>query len=100
MLDYFGLVPTEKSILMSIIPDYIEENLINDLKIELKMEDIGKGIGFIVPLSSSSLYVKDAFKKQEGEIEMKKKEIQFLQRKRALRLSKLLKKRELLLLKQ
>ena len=76
MLDYFGLVPTEKYILMSIIPDYNEEAIINDLKIELKMEDIGKGIGFIIPLSSSSLYVKEAFKKIEGEIEMKNNEKQ------------------------
>ena len=68
MLDFFGLVPCEKVILMSIIPDYLEEDIINDLHKRAKLQEIGNGIGFTIPLSSSSKYIQDAFKgSQEGE---------------------------------
>lgn len=69
MLDFFGLIPCEKTILMSIIPDYQEQNLLLDLKKRMHLEEIGNGIGFTVPLSTSSKYIKDAFTNQkEGEI--------------------------------
>jgi len=61
MLDFFGLVPCEKIILMSIIPDYLEDDIINNLHKKFKLQEIGNGIGFTIPLSSSSKYVKDAF---------------------------------------
>jgi len=58
MLDFFGLVPCEKIILMSIIPDYLEDDIIDNLYKKFKLQEIGNGIGFTVPLSSSSKYVK------------------------------------------
>lgn len=61
MLDFFGLVPCEKIILMSIIPDYLEDDIINNLHKKFKLQEIGNGIGFTIPLSSSSKYVKEAF---------------------------------------
>lgn len=61
MLDFFGLVPCEKIVLMSIIPDYMEDDIINNLHKNIKLQEIGNGIGFTVPLSSSSKYVKEAF---------------------------------------
>jgi len=61
MLDFFGLVPCEKIILMSIIPDYLEDDIIDNLHKKFKLQEIGNGIGFTVPLSSSSKYVKEAF---------------------------------------
>ena len=67
MLDFFGLVPCEKVILMSIIPDYLEKEIIDDLHKKIKLQEIGNGIGFTIPLSSSSKYVRDAFKGVEGE---------------------------------
>ena len=67
MLDFFGLVPCEKVILMSIIPDYLENEIIDDLHKKIKLQGIGNGIGFTIPLSSSSKYVQDAFKGAEGE---------------------------------
>ena len=68
ILDFFGLVPCEKVILMSIIPEYLEEDIITNLHKNFKLQEIGNGIGFTVPLSSSSKYVKEAFnEKGEGE---------------------------------
>ena len=61
MLDFFGLVPCEKVVLMSIIPDYLEDDIIDNLHKKFKLQEIGNGIGFTVPLSSSSKYVKEAF---------------------------------------
>lgn len=68
MLDFFGLVPCEKIVLMSIIPDYLENDIINNLHKKFKLQEIGNGIGFTIPLSSSSKYVKEAFNVEaEGE---------------------------------
>ncbi len=72
ILDFFDLARTKKNILVSIIPDYIAKELWEYLKDVNKIKEIGKGISFTVPLSSSSKYVGDAFKKMEGEI-MKEK---------------------------
>lgn len=67
MLDFFGLVETEKYISMSIIPDIMEKKIFSKLDEDLKLKEIGNGIAFTVPLSSSSKYVRDAFKKKEGD---------------------------------
>ena len=68
MLDFFGLVPSEKVILMSIIPDHMEKDILKELKNKMKLQEIGNGVGFTVPLSSSSKYVNEAFlTKKEGE---------------------------------
>lgn len=64
MLDFFGLVQKEKRILLSIIPDYLEDNILHGIKNKLKLEEIGNGIAFTVPLSSSSKYIRDAFIKE------------------------------------
>ena len=72
MLDFFGLAKTEKIVLVSIVSDYYQKNIIEYLKEKTKIEEIGKGIAFVVPLSSSSIYLQDAFKKSEGD-EMKNK---------------------------
>ena len=67
MLDFFGLVETEKYISMSIIPDIMEKKIFSKLDEDLKLKEIGNGIAFTLPLSSSSKYVRDAFKKKEGD---------------------------------
>lgn len=67
ILDFFNLVPTEKNILLSIIPDVKEKEILNHLNEAMKIKEIGNGIGFTVPLSSSSKYILDAFSKEEGE---------------------------------
>ncbi len=67
ILDFFDLAKTKKNILVSIIPDYIAKELWDYLKDVNKIKEIGKGISFTIPLSSSSKYVSDAFKKREGE---------------------------------
>lgn len=67
MLDFFGLIPSEKVILMSIIPDYLEKDIIDNLHKKIKLQDIGNGVGFTIPLSTSSKYIKEAFEGSEGE---------------------------------
>ena len=71
ILDFFDLTKTKKNILVSIIPSSIEKELFDYLKDTNHIKEIGKGISFTVPLSSSSKYVSDAFKKKEGD-KMKK----------------------------
>lgn len=67
MLNFFGLSETEKYICMSLIPSYKEMSIFKSLKKEMKLNEIGNGISFSVPLASSSKYISDAFLKKEGE---------------------------------
>lgn len=63
VLDYFGLVETKKDIYLAVIPDYIEEKILNSLNKNFKIESPGTGIAFTVPISSSNRYVSQAFEK-------------------------------------
>lgn len=72
ILDFLGLKKTEKNILLSIIPDVIEKNIFSHLKDKTKINEIGRGIAFTVPLSSTSKYVMEPFKNVKGERNMEK----------------------------
>ena len=67
LLDFFGLVEADKYVCMSLIPDYMEEDIINKIKDDVKIEKVGNGIIFTIPLSSSSKYVIEAFNNKEGD---------------------------------
>lgn len=67
ILDFLGLSKTEKNILLSIISIDVEKNIINYLRNNARINEIGKGIAFTVPLSSSSKYVRDSFTLKRGE---------------------------------
>ncbi len=73
ILDFLGLTKTEKIILTSIIPDVQEKEILSYIKKEMKIKEIGKGVAFTCPLSSSPIYVKEAFKEKEGTL-MKNKD--------------------------
>ena len=66
ILDFLGLTKTEKIILTSIIPDVEEKEILSYIKKEMKIKKIGNGVAFTSPLSSSPLYIKEAFKEKEG----------------------------------
>ncbi len=67
ILDFLGLNKTEKIVFMSIIPDLQEKKILQYIKKEMKIKEIGKGVSFTIPLSSSPEYVRDVFNKEEGE---------------------------------
>ena len=72
ILDFLGLTKSEKNILFSIISEYEENNIISYLRNETKIKEIGQGVAFTVPLSSSSKYIMETFKDKKGE-KMKEK---------------------------
>ena len=72
ILDFLGLTKTEKIILTSIIPDIYEKEILSYLKKEMKIKEIGKGVAFTTPLSSSPRYIQEAFKDKKG-VKMKNK---------------------------
>ncbi len=74
ILDFFDLIPTEKNILLSIISSDLEKPIITYLRDHNKMNEVGKGIGFTIPLSSSPKYMQEAFKEKEDELMNKKSE--------------------------
>ena len=67
ILNFLGLTKTDKNILFSIIPDNLEKEIVGFLKNETNIKQIGKGIAFTVPLSSSPKYIQETFKDVEGE---------------------------------
>ena len=68
ILDFLGLTKTEKIILTSIIPDVYEKEILTYIKKEMKIKEIGKGVAFTTPLSSSPKYIQEAFKNKKGSI--------------------------------
>ncbi len=66
ILDFLGLTKTEKTVLFSIIPDTYEKEILNYIKKEMNIKEIGKGVAFTTPLSSSPQYVHEAFKEKRG----------------------------------
>ena len=67
ILDFLGLSKSKKNILTSIIPDIMEKDIFNYLNDNTKINEIGKGVAFTVPLSSSSKYIMEAFKDKVGD---------------------------------
>lgn len=72
ILDFLGLVKTSKNIMFSIIPDILENEIFNYLNGKTKIKELGNGIAFTVPLSSSSKYLQEEFRNREGEKVQKK----------------------------
>ena len=64
--------------MISLIPDIFERELFRDITHEMKVEDIGTGIAFTVPLTSSSKYVKETFSKREGKAMKNKRDYQLI----------------------
>ena len=67
VLDYFGLIETKKEIFMAIIPDYLKKDILNKVNETFNMDDVGTGIAFVIPISSSNKYLSDAFTKDAPE---------------------------------
>ncbi len=62
VLDYFGLVETKKEIFMAIIPNYLSRKILTKLKTAFSLDEVGTGVAFTIPISSSNKYLSDAFK--------------------------------------
>lgn len=65
ILDYFGLLETEKEIFMAIIPDYLSDELLDRIKVSFKLDKVGMGLAFTIPINSSNKFISDGFKKIE-----------------------------------
>lgn len=57
ILDSIGITETKKSIFLTIIPHYLEDDILFSLHEEYKIFTPGKGIGFVVPIASSNKYL-------------------------------------------
>ncbi len=67
ILDFLGLEKTEKNIFVSIIPDVMEKEILSFIRKEMRIKEIGKGVAFTSPLSSSPQYIHEAFKEKNGD---------------------------------
>ena len=65
LMNYFGINESEKLITFSVLPKSNSKHILRYLKSRLKMP--GKGIALTIPISSSTKYMKDIYKKEELE---------------------------------
>lgn len=54
VLDYLGIGQTEKSVLISLIPEYDEDAIMREIRAKLALYLVGRGISFTIPLSAVS----------------------------------------------
>lgn len=54
VLDYLGIGQTEKSIMLSIIPETDEELILKEIQKKMSLYRVGRGISFTIPLSGIS----------------------------------------------
>ena len=66
LLSYFGLADTEKEIYISIIPDYLSSEILSKINLEFDLVNVGTGIAFTIPISSSNKYLSDDFNRKES----------------------------------
>ena len=71
ILKYLGLNEIRKSIYFSLIPSNLEDTILKDLEIKLKLKEAGKGIAFTIALNSSSKFINDNLKGSEIKMEEK-----------------------------
>lgn len=83
VLDYLGIGQTEKSVLISLIPEYDEETIMREIRAKLALYLVGRGISFTIPLSAVSEIIANGItgastnKTMEGKKIMSDEERQF-----------------------
>ena len=61
ILNYFGLLETEKELFMAIIPEYLTNELLIKLKETFKLDRLGMGLAFTIPITGSNKFLSDSF---------------------------------------
>lgn len=62
LLEYFGLIEEEKTIITAVLPQMMCRHLLYDLENKINFNEHGMGIAFSIPLSSSTKYMVDFYK--------------------------------------
>lgn len=62
LLEYFGLIEEDKTIIISVLPPIVCRHLLDDLENKVNFNEHGMGIAFSIPLSSSTKYMLDYYK--------------------------------------
>lgn len=68
VLNYFGLLETEKELFMAIIPDYMCNEILYKLKDSFKLDKLGMGLAFTISITSSNKFISDSFKEFDGSV--------------------------------
>ena len=66
LLEYFGLEDVKKFIYISLVNSSIRRDIFNRIDEKLNLKNYGNGIGFSLPLSSSTKYILDNLSKEEN----------------------------------
>ena len=74
LLSYFGLIDTKKEIYTAIIPDYLTNDILNKINVEFDLKNVGTGIAFTIPITSSNKYLSDDFNKKSDRGEIMEKD--------------------------
>jgi hypothetical protein len=71
---YFGFNEIEKRVTYSLIPGYLEHNILTEIGHELKLYLLGRGIAFTMPLASISNIVEDAVLSSPERVDLRAKD--------------------------
>lgn len=66
---YFGFNEIDKCVTMSLIPDFLEHNILSAVGHSLKLYLGGRGIAFTIPLSGISNIINDAILESDDKVE-------------------------------
>lgn len=67
LMNYFGINESEKLIIFSVLPKSNSKHILRYLKSRFKINEPGNGIALTIPISSSTKYMRDIYKKEELE---------------------------------
>ena len=67
VLDYLGIGGTEKSVILSLIPESDEEAIMRELRARMSLYLVGRGISFTIPLSAVSQIVSNGLESAAAE---------------------------------
>ena len=68
-MSYFGFNEIDKCVTMSLIPNYMEHEILSAIGHSLKLYLVGRGIAFTMPLSGISNIINDAILESDDKIE-------------------------------
>lgn len=68
LLDYFGLAETEKDVYLAVIPEYLEQRMLEKINSDFSFDKHGSGIAFTISIASSNKFLSDNFVKSVYEV--------------------------------
>lgn len=71
LLNYFGLDETKKALILSVIPEFLEDQILYDFHKELKFYEPGQGVACTIRMTSASRYLTNIYSNVKKKVGIK-----------------------------